>query len=172
MFRSVIVPLDGSEAAESAVPVAQAEAGGHHAQLVLMRVVPWPEPPSFPRRHGGLQVAHPAPPDPAIGAARREAMDYLHGLVARFNLALTTHRLVLVGDPYLRMAAEIARRPGSVVVVARENGPLVDTPLGSAVQRILHHGLAPVMTVCPPPAPRPAIFPTGEAVVGESMPGW
>ena len=39
MFKRILVPLDGSEAAESVLPVVRAEARAHGATVVLIRVI-------------------------------------------------------------------------------------------------------------------------------------
>ena len=44
MFETVIVPLDGSPHAEFAIPYAIDEARRHQAKMVLIHVIPRPEP--------------------------------------------------------------------------------------------------------------------------------
>jgi nucleotide-binding universal stress UspA family protein len=148
MFRTVIVPLNGSAPAEAAVPYAAEQATRDGATLVLVRVLARPElAPGLPRR-GGPAPRVPACPADEVATERRQAFAYLDGVVRRFRLPADCEAVVTTGDPILRLVAEIQRRPAPLVVVA---GPAVDRPKTLAPDELVRHLLlarvAPVLTV-------------------------
>ena len=51
-IRTIVVPLDGTAKAERVVPAAIEESRLHGAPLVLLRVVPYADPPPGARSHG------------------------------------------------------------------------------------------------------------------------
>ena len=125
MFDTVIVPLDGTPHAEAALPYAIDEARRHGATLVLMHVIPRPEPcPSTVRRSGPLpqQVALPAQ---EITAAEQEASVYLQEIVTRYALDQGTRLCAAAGDPGVRVAAEAARHARPLVVMLTGNEQVI-----------------------------------------------
>jgi nucleotide-binding universal stress UspA family protein len=148
MFRAVIVPLDGSASAEVAVPYAVDQASRQRATLVLVRVIPRPEllPTLLPR--GGPMPRVPIWPADGLAAEERQAGAYLDGVARRFRLVIGSETVVAVGDPFLRLVAEIQRRPAPIVVVSATSVAKPVTPAeGHLVRRILLAGVAPVLAV-------------------------
>src|SRR6187401_1279600 len=99
MFATIIVPLDGSIQAEVALPFAIEESGRHAARLVLVRVLPRPEPAVATRNHGGPVPVIPAWPLGEVAIDERRSIAYLRDVCRRFDLGIDTRLVVAVGDP-------------------------------------------------------------------------
>ena len=154
MFETVIVPLDGSPHAEFALPYAVDEARRHQATIVLLHVIPRPEPcPSTARRSGPVRWQGEWPFED-LAAVKRDAEAYLRDVVTRFALDPGTRLCVAVGDPGVRVAAEVTRHEQPVVVMltgdsSRERHP----PLSLVTRHLLLASAVPVLAIRhPPPA--------------------
>jgi nucleotide-binding universal stress UspA family protein len=79
MFDTVIAPLDGTPHAEVALPYAIDEARRHGAAMVLMHVVPRPEPCTSPARRSGPLSWQGEWPFGDIEEDKRKADAYLRG---------------------------------------------------------------------------------------------
>jgi nucleotide-binding universal stress UspA family protein len=146
MFRTIIVPLNGTEAAEAAVPIAAEEARHHSAQLVLLQVIPRPELPEDHVVHGGpLPVVYVEEERDCLHSRARR---YLRSVVDRYRLGMKTVVSVEFGDPYLRLKAAIERYPSPLVVMATP-APGRDrlSTLPDALVGLLREGLTPVLVV-------------------------
>jgi len=156
----LIVPLDGSSRAESALPLARGLAyalGGH---LVLVGVIPIPG--QLVAEQGGAIGTY-------IGSdharLEHEAKEYLDGLVSRLEAGgLSAEALLRQGKPAAQIS-EAARQRGAAVVVMATHGRtgLVRALLGSVAGEVLHLGTSPVMLIRPP-----ELRPTEEPVLSES----
>jgi hypothetical protein len=112
MFKRIMVPLDGSELAERALPHAEYLAKTSGATLYLVRAV---EPPAAVRTHGlGAPVNVYAD---VIGAQRQEAVEYLNGVGARRPLGADGAARRIRGERPAGLRAAGGHRPG------RHNGP-------------------------------------------------
>jgi nucleotide-binding universal stress UspA family protein len=152
MFETVIVPLDGSPHAEFAIPYAIDEARRHQATMVLLHIIPRPEPCTSTVRRSGPVPWQGEWPFEDLGAAKRDAEAYLREVVARFALDPGTMLCVAVGDPGLRVAAEVTRHEQPVVVMltgdsSREKRP----PLSHITRYLLSASAVPVLTIRQPP---------------------
>ena len=130
MFSTVLVPLDGSPAAEMALPTARALAAALGAQVNLLRVV---------RRPVALLDGH--------AAEIREAATYLDGLARELsasNLRVRTH--VRSGDVAEAILAEIdERRVDLVLMATRGRSGVVRAVLGSIASEVLSRSPVPVV---------------------------
>ena len=148
-FETVVVPLDGSPAAEVAVAVAAMEAVRHAALLVLLRIVAHPELPAGAPSHGPAP-AEPAPPTGDLVAAAPTADAYLRRVVERFALPPESACVVRAGDPFAQIVAEVRARPRPVIVLTTKATAV--RPLGThseLARRLLAAGVAPVLAVPP-----------------------
>jgi hypothetical protein len=160
VFRTVIVPLNGSKSAEAAIPYAVDQATRYGATLVLMRPVARPECwPAFPQ-HGGPARQPPVWPAGELAAEERRARAYLAGIAGRYRLGIHTDEVVPIGDSYLRLVAEIGRRPTPLVVVAAGGADRWATAQGELTHRLLRSGVAPILAV-QAGAPVPASLASG-----------
>jgi nucleotide-binding universal stress UspA family protein len=146
MVRRIMVPLDGSELAERALPCVEQLAVQCDATLHLVRVVePRTEMTWMP---GPLYVAMRAYADPVERAAEA-ATTYLNSL--HTTLAARGVRIELA-QPVGPAAAtlldyERAAAIDLVVMCSHGYGGLVRFALGSVAMHVLRHGAAPVLLV-------------------------
>jgi nucleotide-binding universal stress UspA family protein len=157
MFETVIVPLDGSPHAEVAIPYAIDEVQRRQAKLVLIHVIPRPEPCMSPVRRSGPVPWQGEWPFENLDSAKRDAHAYLQDVVARFALDPGTTLCVAVGDPGVRVAEEAMRHERPLVVMltgdrSREARP----PLSLVARYLLIAGAVPVLGIRqPPPSDHP-----------------
>jgi nucleotide-binding universal stress UspA family protein len=134
MFNTVLVPLDGSPAAEMALPTARALATALNAQVDLLRVV---------RRPVALLDGH--------ADKIREAATYLDGFARELstsNLRVRTH--VRSGDVTKAILAEITEaRVDLVVMATRGHSGVVRALLGSTASEVLSRSPVPVVLLRP-----------------------
>ncbi|HEY8446308.1 MAG TPA: universal stress protein [Thermomicrobiales bacterium] len=145
MFGTVLVLLDATPTAEAAIPFAADEARRHGCPLVLIHVIPLPEPPTARASHGGPSVQPPPWPIAEVEQAKREAHAYLQRVIYRYNLPEETTRVTLVGEPFRQLLTEIETRPAPLVVIAASP----TGALGEVTRRLLRSGAAPVLRVDP-----------------------
>jgi nucleotide-binding universal stress UspA family protein len=152
MFATIIVPLDGSADAEVALPFAIEETGRHGARLVLVRVLPRPEPAIANRNHGGPTPLIPTWPLHEMAVDERRSIAYLRDVCRRFGLGIDTRLVVAVGEPGLRLLAEARMhlRPLVVLVTGDAAGPR--SPLSGLARRLLTSDGVPVLAVRQPMA--------------------
>jgi hypothetical protein len=152
MFATIIVPLDGSIHAEVALPFAIEESGRHAARLVLVRVLPRPEPAVVTRNHGGPVPVIPAWPLGEVAIDECRSIDYLRDVCRRFDLGIDARLVVAVGDPGARLLAETRLHPRPLVVLATGDAD-PRSPLSGLARRLLTSDTVPVLAVRhPPPA--------------------
>ena len=143
----LIVPLDGSELAESAFLVAQKLAKATAARVVLLGVVP--EPGQLVAGEGGAIVTY-------TGAQHAEleanAWAYLEGSVGRVATSgIVVDTAVRFGDAATEIAAA-ARECGAAAVVMATHGRtgVLRSILGSVAGGVLHHSSGAVVLVRAP----------------------
>src|SRR5262245_10990026 len=155
MFRAVLVPLNGTAAAEAAIPFAVDEAHRHGARLVLVRVFPRPELPADRIERGGPLPQTYVCSDTERNALHCEANEYFHSIAERFSLSNTTEYVISIGDPYLRLRTIAGRFTAPLVVVAtKDPQSLRGSVLSEAAIHLLRCSGIPVMFVngiCPAP---------------------
>lgn len=129
MFRKILIPLDGSERAESALPLVTALAGAFDASLVLLRVL-----------GGGDADRSRFPADPAEGELeRRQALSYLNGIRGRLGRDdLTVEVLTRVGNPAHEIV-DTARETHSDLVAITSHGEGGDArfPIAGTAHKVL-----------------------------------
>jgi nucleotide-binding universal stress UspA family protein len=153
MFETVIVPLDGSPHAEFAIPYAVDEARRHQAKLVLIHVIPRPEPCMSPVRRSGPVPWQGEWPFEDLDSAKRHAQAYLQDVVTRHELDPGTRLCVAVGDPGVRVTAEAMHHERPLVVMltgdrTRDASP----PLSLVTRYLLIAGAVPVLGLRQPPS--------------------
>lgn len=163
MFDTVIVPLDGSPHAEFAIPYAIDEARRHGATMMLVHVIPRPEPCTSTVRRSGPVPWQGEWPFEELDTAKRDAEAYMQDVVTRFALDPGTTVCVEVGDPGVRVTAEAKRHGRPLVVMltgdsTREARP----PLSRVANYLMIAGAVPVLGIRqPPPTTRPALSDAG-----------
>ena len=144
VYRTVLVPLDGSSHAESVLQLAETLAEGDGGRIVLAHIVPVPE-------------LTEAAPIEAEGRELREKLVRRNRRVAEAYLTMVRTRVS--GDVQIRtawheadvrggLAAIIAgERPDVVVLSAHGHGRRSDVPYGNVTGYLLDHADAPLLIV-------------------------
>ncbi len=156
MFDRILVPLDGSEVAERALPVAEELARRFHGSLVLVEVV------SQTRDWHYLSTE---------AASDRSAQDVEERAVAaaRWHLESVAHRIrgvpvevdVRLGRP-ADAIPQAAEDDGCDLICIASRGPGPTTApahwrLGGVTERVMHHSPTPVLVVHPEADPLPQV---------------
>ena len=145
MFRSILVPLDGSEFAEEAIPLALSIATRAGASLELLRV----------HELYALHDPHAcwSPYEPTEDAKfRPKEQAYLDTTVKRLQTTASipvTSALVdgLIEDAILERVE--TRLPDLIVMATHGRGPLSRFCFGSVAEKLILDGLAPILLVHP-----------------------
>jgi nucleotide-binding universal stress UspA family protein len=154
-IERVIVPLDGSWEAETALAVAELFAGAGRLPLVLMQCV---EPLSlgFVADPSGIPFIG---AQPILAAMVQEARDYLEGVAGRLRArGMTVSTEVSVGAAAPGIADYARCSPGSIVMLASHTRAGWRRALLGSVARRLARTVPTPVVVCPLPraAARPA----------------
>jgi len=91
MLHKILVPLDGSELAEKALPYAEALAQKFDGELILTMVLQTPTVPILAEPYGGVPLYNYGEMD--MGERRKSAQDYLAGIkdkLAKQNIRVRT----------------------------------------------------------------------------------
>jgi nucleotide-binding universal stress UspA family protein len=142
MIRNFIVPLDGSELSERAVPFGRMLADAVGARLVLMRVVP-PAGPFDPR-------------EPAEQAkAMADANAYVSSFVVPVEGGTSIEALAYAGDPATLIVEEARARLASLVVMSTHGRSGVgEVIFGSVTREVIRRAQGAVLVI-PPGCNRP-----------------
>jgi nucleotide-binding universal stress UspA family protein len=147
MFRSILIPLDGSPFAEQAIPLARAIARRAGARLDLVRA------------HVLYALTQPAaswgPYDPVQDAEWKQQEEaYLEGLAGRLTgVGRVTCAVVsgLAADAVLERAR--ARAADLIVMTTHGRGPVSRFFLGSVADELVRRAPAPVLLIRPGAVP-------------------
>ena len=148
MYQRIIVPLDGSELAETALPHAEELARLTGAPLHLVRVVDLSHSAAY-----GAYGMYAAGPDAMTAAEAETAQEYLDRLQqALSGRGATATAEVLRGLTARTLVA--AARPGDVIVMATHGRTgLPRWFLGSVAEEVVRHTPVPLLLVRVQPQP-------------------
>lgn len=138
-FKSLLVPVDGSALAESALPVAEAFAAAYGAQIHLVRVA------AIPVTGDGMEGIYTTD---LLNDAITSAKEYVQSVATKVSGSdLKTD--VLVGNAAAELQDYVAANAIDLVIMTSHGrGGFVRTALGSVTDRLLG-GAAPVLVVRP-----------------------
>jgi nucleotide-binding universal stress UspA family protein len=142
----LVVPLDGSAFAESALPVATRLAGVTRARIVLMMVVPnqtnW-----LVTQTGMLVTSSEA----EFAEMERDGRVYLESIATNVRMSgLEVQAIVRIGDPALEIASIGQQYAAAAIVMAtRGRTGIVRSMLGSVAGAVLHGANVPVVVTHP-----------------------
>ena len=144
VYRTVLVPLDGSSYAESVLQLAETIAHGDGGRIVLAHVVPFPElTEAAPIEAEGRELC-----DRLVRRNRRVAEEYLAAVRARLSGDVEIHMEFHDADTRAGLASIIvAERPDIVVLSAHGHGRRWDVPFGSVTGYLLNHADVPLLIV-------------------------
>lgn len=145
-YRRLLVPVDGSPAAESVLPLARRLAEAHGAELVLAHVVPVPE----LTETGPLDADDLELQERLIRRNERVANEYLDRLRAKLADSEAPVRAIVLrgGDARRRLARLIAEEGVDLVVLsAHGRSARADVALGSVAAYLVAHAETPLLIV-------------------------
>ncbi len=165
IFQTIIVPLDGSQLAETAIPMAMTLSRVTGAEMVLLRVIEEMRPiydaecreviwvdPANPRleqelRHALTSGGDVIWIDPANPQLEHLAPAILEPTVTRLaQQELSVQAVIRLGDPRTEIIDEAERHPEPVIVMAsRGRGGLSRLLLGSVATRVLQAAPCPLL---------------------------
>ena len=148
MYKKIMIPLDGSPLAECVLPHVEAITGGCSVrELVLIRVVE-------PER---VYSVSNSPIDPNLAAAReserrKEAEDYLHGVVDRLDEpGLVCEALSIVGRVAESLVDYCIENDIDLIIIATHGHSGVTRWVrGSVADKILRSSTIPVLMIRAP----------------------
>lgn len=152
MYEHLLVPLDGSETAEKALPHAEALAGAFHSTIALVRAVVSAETLLAQSAAGAGSVGDmstPLDPTPIIEADHAAAAEYLAGISARLQKqGLTVTTDVPEGDA-AEVIVERAAALGVSLIVMTSHGRsgLGRLVFGSTADAVLRHAACPLLVI-------------------------
>ena len=142
-YRWLLLPLDGSQRAESVLPMASTLARSHEAQILLAHVVRRPEMPRrTPPTDEDVELA-----DRIVERNRAEAIQYLDQL--RSRLSGEAQARVLVSDHVAVTLHELVDQEKIDLVLLTAHGYSGQTrwPYGSVVISFITYGTTPLLIV-------------------------
>lgn len=139
-FKQILLPLDGSDLAEDAIPVALRFAIRYQSTLHLVRVVTIP-------LYGDIsgEIGYPD----LLEVMNDGATRYLDAIAQRKGMPAHVQRKVLTGPPASELQGYVeANHIGLVVMTTHGRGGLSRAAFGSVTDRLLGSG-APILVVKP-----------------------
>ena len=140
MYRTLVVPLDGSPTSELALPCAAVVATATGAAIELIRI-------------HQLSALEPGDDRTWVESVRREEVDYLARTAAYLQLEVACQvSFDLLDGPVVEAICEYAReRDGAVIVMSTHGRAGVSRIwFGSVADGVVHHASNPVLLVRPP----------------------
>ncbi len=146
-FRNILVPLDGSELAERALPVAERLAAATNSGLMLVQVIP--------ERAWAFGIPDGLPPvgsiDEQLSAEDRATHHYLSHVAKRpRDQGLSVHMRIAHGDPgTVLVELESALQVAMVVMATHGRTGMARFAMGSVADEVVRTGHVPVLLVRP-----------------------
>jgi nucleotide-binding universal stress UspA family protein len=139
----ILVPLDGSERAEAALPLAMDVARSYDRELLLARASAPPSYPTVPELY--------IPSGNGALAYQQETERYLEATAARVRDAgLRARTLVLAGPPEAELVALLATEPvGLVILSTHGRTGAARLLLGSVARHLIYHASTPLIVLPP-----------------------
>ena len=144
-YRSIVVPLDGSVAAEHALPPALTLARRHNATIHIVRVyVP------VAGVYGEYAVRYDETLDREL---MKRAQDYLNDVVAKLDASDVQATAALLDGPIADSISRYAKKVGAdlLVMTTQGRGPISRFLLGSVSHELARAASVPVLFVRPQP---------------------
>ncbi len=149
LFETIVLPLDGSEPSESALPFAAALGELTGSPVVVLHVLEEMRP-IFDARRG--EVVWISPQEPRVELEEPELFEEPIGRLRAAGLKVRP--VFRLGDPVAEILDEAERWPAPLVVVASHGrGGIERLVLGSVADRVAREAPGPVLVV--PAVPKP-----------------
>jgi len=148
MYQRILVPLDGSKQAESALLLASKLARIYNAELTLLRVVEYPI--EMYSRCASTTFAHPGQPNERLLAEKdvfcREAEEYLQRLVSIVEMNVANVSIEIQEYPVVEAILSTVQKFGIDLIVMSTIGQDHNTwMMGATTNRILREAPVPVI---------------------------
>lgn len=144
MYTRILLPLDGSELAEQAIPEAERLAKLTGAPLHLIRVVDVTQLPWYGAYGMAMEFS-------AVETATAEegvvATAYLKGVAERLGGAGLTVETEVLRGPTARALVYAAREGDVIVMASHGRGGIARWILGSVAEELLRHATVPILLV-------------------------
>jgi nucleotide-binding universal stress UspA family protein len=153
MYRRIVVPLDGSELAETALPCVRLLAQHSGAEIVLLRVAEYPsELYSTCHEYPPLDPLRAAQLDERKKAIRREAQRYLQRIAAGLEKAGIKVVVRALDGPVVEAILDCTEHLGADVIVMSTHAQsgFSHWIIGAVADRVLHEAKVPVLLMRPP----------------------
>jgi nucleotide-binding universal stress UspA family protein len=140
MYKRILVPLDGSQLAEQALPHAAIHARQFGAEIVLLKVLgPLPEP----------SMSSPRVMRSAAAASAQLAREYLEGVAARLREeGLSAEVATVEGKPYIEIIRFAEENEIDLIAMStRGQSGLSRWLLGSVADRVARGATVPLLLV-------------------------
>jgi nucleotide-binding universal stress UspA family protein len=145
MLNPILVPIDGSDASEKAIPVASQIARAQNAEVILVRVIE----PYIWDAHTTEAPMDPETYDTLIRAVEDQAQSDLTRLQESLTAqAVNARGIALQGFPASQLLdLEQAEHPDLIVMATHGRTGLARFALGSVADRLVREGTVPVLLV-------------------------
>jgi len=143
MYKKILVPLDGSQLAESVLPHAQALAKSEGAEIVLLRVAVTPDASLFSR--------NPAEGSNIVKVIEEEAQDYMKMELSKLKKKHVKVSGITRDGPVPDTILEVAKETHADVIAMSTHGysGVQRWLIGSVADRVVHYSPIPVMLIHP-----------------------
>jgi len=143
MYKTILVPLDGSPLAEAVLPHAQALATSEDAQIILLRVSVNPA--------AEFAFSDPALASNLIDSLEADALNYLQPVRGRLQKAGLRTRFLIRQGPIAETILQIAAEERADVIAMSTHGRsgVSRWLLGSIANRVVNHSSIPVLLIRP-----------------------
>ena len=148
MYQSILVPLDGSKQAESALLLASKLARIYNAELTLLRVVEYPI--EMYARCAATTFAHPGQPNERLLAEKdvfcKEAEEYLQRLVSIVEMNVANVSIEIQEYPVVEaMLSTVLKFDIDLIVMSSIGQNHNSWMMGAITNRILREAPVPVI---------------------------
>ena len=147
MYKHILVPLDGSQFAETVLPHAEVLAKAFTSGMTLVRVIPSEA--TIVAETMGLEPALTIDPTPLIEAERNEAENYLAAMANRLNSQGLSVQYRHPEGPPAATIVDLAGQLGVdlIAMTTHGRGGLKRILLGSVADAVVRHAPCPVLLV-------------------------
>lgn len=147
MYKTILVPLDGSDLAEAIMPHVEIMALNHNSTLIFLQVLELPHLVGLPK--GDVYDALPQMTPAEVNQHVQKAHRYLDGLVKRVERRGITARTLVEYGPIVVTIMRVARQENAdlIAMASHGRGGMTDVFYGSVAAGILQRIDRPLLIV-------------------------
>jgi len=146
MYKKILVPLDGSELAESALEHVRAVIQGLPVdKVVLLQVIESPFRAGF--AHGYLSAEHVRLAEEQLEADARKYLNKVAGNLRKDGIPAETE-LVVDGEPAAKILESVKKNNIDLIIMNTHGKSAISRwVFGSVADRVVHHSPVPILMV-------------------------